>query len=176
VVTVTAGLQAGGVVGTGWCPFPHGDHTTLPALPASGHTRNTPATAPAAHAPHHIPPSRVHSHVSLSTSSCSHPASPHTHPPRAGILHHSSQQQQQQPASTLVTLEQALAPKARPPAGLAHLVRGLCGRVLTNMMEDLRREVARRQGLQDADGGPPEQQQGELGDGAGCDWGCRESC
>lgn len=50
-------------------------------------------------------------------------------------------------ASTLVTLEQALAPKARPPGPVAHLVRGLCARVLQNMMEDLRKEVHRRQEL-----------------------------
>jgi hypothetical protein len=33
---------------------------------------------------------------------------------------------------------------------VAHLVRGLCGRVLNNMMEDLRAEVARRQQLEAA--------------------------
>jgi hypothetical protein len=31
---------------------------------------------------------------------------------------------------------------------VAHLVRGLCGRVLNNMMEDLRAEVARRHQLE----------------------------
>lgn len=32
---------------------------------------------------------------------------------------------------------------------MAHLVRGLCGRVLHNMMEDLRTEVARRKQLEE---------------------------
>lgn len=59
----------------------------------------------------------------------------------AGMHHHKQQEQQQ----ALVTLEQALAPRARPPGPVAHLVRGLCGRVLQNMMADLRKEVQRRQ-------------------------------
>jgi hypothetical protein len=46
---------------------------------------------------------------------------------------------------SLVTLEQALCPRAVPPGPVAHLVRGLCGRVLQNMMVDLREEVARRE-------------------------------
>ncbi|KAF8065845.1 OCT4 [Scenedesmus sp. PABB004] len=49
--------------------------------------------------------------------------------------------------ASLVTLEQALAPRARPPGPVAHLVRGLCARVLQNMMADLRSEVHRRAAL-----------------------------
>jgi hypothetical protein len=52
---------------------------------------------------------------------------------------------QQQPSATLVTLEQALAPRATPPRPLQPLVRGLCGRVLHNMMADLRTELERQQ-------------------------------
>ncbi|KAF6254530.1 hypothetical protein COO60DRAFT_311664 [Scenedesmus sp. NREL 46B-D3] len=56
-----------------------------------------------------------------------------------------------QDCSTLVTLEQALAPKARPPGPLMHVVRGLCARVLQNMMADLRKEVHRRRQLEAAE-------------------------
>ncbi|WIA37363.1 hypothetical protein OEZ86_014291 [Tetradesmus obliquus] len=62
-------------------------------------------------------------------------------------LHNGSSQD----CSTLVTLEQALAPKARPPGPLMHLVRGLCARVLQNMMADLRLEVQRRRQLEAAE-------------------------
>jgi hypothetical protein len=61
-------------------------------------------------------------------------------------LHHGNSQD----CSTLVTLEQALSPKARPPGPLMYVVRGLCARVLQNMMADLRKEVHRRQQLADA--------------------------
>eukprot|EP00775_Hariotina_reticulata_P013383 gene13383-13510_t len=54
--------------------------------------------------------------------------------------------------STLVTLEQALAPRVTPPGPVAHLVRGLCARVLQNMMADLRIEVQRRQELEEGNG------------------------
>uniref|UniRef100_A0A383VA10 Coenzyme Q-binding protein COQ10 START domain-containing protein n=1 Tax=Tetradesmus obliquus TaxID=3088 RepID=A0A383VA10_TETOB len=62
-------------------------------------------------------------------------------------LHNGSSQD----CATLVTLEQALAPKARPPGPLMHLVRGLCARVLQNMMADLRLEVQRRRQLEAAE-------------------------
>lgn len=58
---------------------------------------------------------------------------------------HSSSKQPD--VNALVTLEQALSPKARPPGPVAHLVRALCARVLQNMMADLRKEVHRRQAL-----------------------------
>jgi hypothetical protein len=60
-------------------------------------------------------------------------------------MHHKQQQQ------ALVTLEQALAPRVKPPGPVAHLVRALCGRVLQNMMADLRKEVHRREGIADAE-------------------------
>jgi hypothetical protein len=62
-------------------------------------------------------------------------------------MHHNKQEHQQ----ALVTLEQALAPRAKPPGPVAHLVRALCGRVLQNMMADLRKEVQRRHELTDAE-------------------------
>jgi hypothetical protein len=49
------------------------------------------------------------------------------------------------PSTTLVTLEQALAPRVTPPGPMQGLVRGLCGRVLQNMMADLKTELERRQ-------------------------------
>jgi len=53
--------------------------------------------------------------------------------------------------STLVTLEQAVAPRVTPPGPVAHLVRGLCARVVQNLMADLRQEVHRRQELEPGD-------------------------
>jgi hypothetical protein len=53
--------------------------------------------------------------------------------------------------STLVTLEQAVAPRVTPPGPVAHLVRGLCARVVQNLMADLRQEVHRRQELETGD-------------------------
>eukprot|EP00879_Flechtneria_rotunda_P013036 GHRR01013615.1.p1 GENE.GHRR01013615.1~~GHRR01013615.1.p1 ORF type:complete len:195 (+),score=83.58 GHRR01013615.1:510-1094(+) len=58
--------------------------------------------------------------------------------------HHHSRRRQKSKAA-LVTLEHAIAPRAKPPGPVSHLVRGLCARVLQNMMEDLRQEVARRE-------------------------------
>lgn len=46
--------------------------------------------------------------------------------------------------STLVTLEQALAPKATPPGPVNRVVRGLCAKVIHTMMEDLRVELHNR--------------------------------
>lgn len=46
--------------------------------------------------------------------------------------------------STLVTLEQAILPRAVPPGAMQHLVRKLCANTIQGMMEDLRREVDRR--------------------------------
>lgn len=51
----------------------------------------------------------------------------------------------------VLRLEPLLCTCVALPAGpVAHLVRGLCGRVLNNMMGDLRAEVARRQQLEAA--------------------------
>jgi hypothetical protein len=46
---------------------------------------------------------------------------------------------------TLVTLEQALAPRLLPPRPLQPLVRALCGRTLQHMVEDLKIELERRE-------------------------------
>lgn len=45
---------------------------------------------------------------------------------------------------SLVTLEQAVAPRVMPPGPLMRMVRGLCARTVGSMMEDLRHEVERR--------------------------------
>lgn len=47
--------------------------------------------------------------------------------------------------TTLVTLEQALAPRLLPPRPLQPLVRALCGRTLQHMVEDLKGELERRE-------------------------------
>jgi ribosome-associated toxin RatA of RatAB toxin-antitoxin module len=46
---------------------------------------------------------------------------------------------------TLVTLEQALAPRLTPPKPVQPLVRALCGRTLQHMVEDLKAELGRRE-------------------------------
>lgn len=46
---------------------------------------------------------------------------------------------------TLVTLEQALAPRLTPPKPVQPLVRALCGRTLQHMVEDLKAELERRE-------------------------------
>lgn len=47
-------------------------------------------------------------------------------------------------ATTLVSLEQALLPKAHIPSGIQGVVRGLCAKTLHGLMDDVRKEAARR--------------------------------
>lgn len=51
---------------------------------------------------------------------------------------------------SLVTLEQAVAPKALPPSAIQSVIRGLCARQVQSMMEDLRKEAGRRGELRQA--------------------------
>lgn len=48
---------------------------------------------------------------------------------------------QHPPNTSLVTLEQAIEPKSRPPAAISSLVCKLCAKQMQNLMEDLRKEV-----------------------------------
>lgn len=48
---------------------------------------------------------------------------------------------------SLVTLEQAVAPKALPPSAIQSLIRSLCARQVQSMMEDLRKEADIRREL-----------------------------
>jgi hypothetical protein len=56
-----------------------------------------------------------------------------------------SQQQQEEASATLVTLEQAMAPRVNPPRLLQPMVRALIGRSLHGMMADLRIGLERQQ-------------------------------
>mmetsp|Transcript_37941 Transcript_37941/g.84526 ORF Transcript_37941/g.84526 Transcript_37941/m.84526 type:complete len:292 (+) Transcript_37941:39-914(+) len=47
-------------------------------------------------------------------------------------------------SSSLVTLEQAILPKAPAPPGVKHLIRALCAKQIRDMMEDLRKEADKR--------------------------------
>ena len=67
-------------------------------------------------------------------------------PVDSAIGHHKA------PSTTLVTLEQAIAPRVTPPGPMQGLVRGLCGRVLQNMMADLKTELTRRQAAGNEEG------------------------
>ncbi|KIY98108.1 hypothetical protein MNEG_9855 [Monoraphidium neglectum] len=53
---------------------------------------------------------------------------------------------------SLVTLEQALAPRLMPPGPLMRMVRGLCARTVSNMMADLQKEIERRREGESASG------------------------
>eukprot|EP00798_Chlamydomonas_sp_ICE-L_P004639 gene4639-14835_t len=48
---------------------------------------------------------------------------------------------------SLVTLEQRVVPRNRPPPGIKHLIRRLCAKQIQDMMKDVRLEVARRKAL-----------------------------
>jgi hypothetical protein len=56
---------------------------------------------------------------------------------------------------TLVTLEQALAPRLTPPRPVQPLVRALCGRTLQHMVDDLKEELGRRERERRRGGGGP---------------------
>ena len=47
--------------------------------------------------------------------------------------------------TTLVLLEQKLAPRLTPPRPVQPLVRALCGRTLQHMVHDLKEELGRRE-------------------------------
>ncbi|GAX85056.1 hypothetical protein CEUSTIGMA_g12476.t1 [Chlamydomonas eustigma] len=49
-----------------------------------------------------------------------------------------------EPSNALVTLEQNLLPKSGVPPGLKGLIRRMCAKQLTDMMEDVRAEIDRR--------------------------------
>lgn len=55
--------------------------------------------------------------------------------------------------SSLVTLEQAVAPRVMPPGPLMRMVRGMCARTVSNMMADLQAEIERRRAAGGAAGG-----------------------
>lgn len=69
----------------------------------------------------------------------------------ASTQHGHSRRCPSEASSSLVTLDQAILPRATPPAAMTKIVRGLCGHQLRVLMEDLRTEVQRRQ--QQAAGG-----------------------
>ena len=74
-------------------------------------------------------------------------------------------------AASLVTLEQAIAPRVTPPGPLMRMVRGMCARTVANMMADLQAEIARRRAREEEGEGRGGGRQRRRGDGGGGDGG-----
>jgi len=65
--------------------------------------------------------------------------------PAAGIMGALHKLNPGQHATSLVTLEQRVLPSMPAPGPIKHLIRGLCAAQVKNMMEDLRKELDRRE-------------------------------
>lgn len=69
--------------------------------------------------------------------------------------------------ASLVTLEQAIAPRVMPPGPLMRMVRGMCARTVSHMMADLQSEIRRRRVASKGPAGDGSQAGGSSGGSSG---------